>query len=515
MIRVGFSVARTSARNSFFPYRSFSLTAKSVPSTLLSHIDGASTSSTSNQHIDVVHPGSGEVITKMDVALQPEIDQAVAAASAAQREWAEVTGMERGRILRKAATLFEEHNDRLAELEALDTGRPMAETLYVDAVSARDCLDYMAGLGPTIAGQHIDMGGDSFGYTRREPLGVTVGIGAWNYPVQGMMWKAAPALISGNAMIFKPSEETPLTALAVAELLLEAGLPKGLFSVVLGAGQTGELLAQHPGVSKVSFTGSAATGKKVYAAAAGGLKSVTMELGGKSPLIVFDDADLDNAVSGAMIGNWYSSGQVCSNGTRVFVHRSVKARFLEKLLERTAKMKIGDPMDPTTDVGAMISEKHMNKVLGYIEQGKAGGARLLCGGERVTVPGLENGYYLSPAVFDECSDDMTIVKEEIFGMVMSVLTFDDEEEVVARANDTPYGLSAGVFTKDITRAHRVVKRLQAGTTWINNYNLAPVELPWGGFKESGVGRENGVEAINHWTQLKSVYVEMGDVDCPY
>lgn len=465
--------------------------------------------------MEVRHPGSGEVVTQMDVALAKEVDEAVEAAKGAQREWAAMAGTERGRVLKKASDLLVQHNDELAQLEVYDTGRPIAETVCVDVVSAKDALEYMGGLAATIGGQHYDMPGGSFAYTRREPLGVTAGIGAWNYPIQGMVWKLAPSLAAGNAMVFKPSEETPLTALAAAELFEEAGFPRGLFSVVLGDGETGALLSGHKDVAKLSFTGSVNTGKKVYEAAARDVKACTLELGGKSPLIVFEDANITNAVSGAIIGNWYSSGQVCSNGTRVFVHERVKEAFVKELLERTAKMKIGDPMDPTTDIGSMISEKHMNKVLGYIAKGKEGGADLLYGGDRVAVDGLPNGCYMSPAIFDNCTDDMTIVQEEVFGMVMSILTFNDEDEVLARANNTEFGLSAGVFTQDITRAHRMIAGLQAGTTWINNYNLAPVELPWGGNKKSGVGRENGVGAIDHWSQLKSVYVEMGDVWAPY
>ena len=317
-------------------------------------------------------------------------------------------------------------------------------------------------------------------------------------------------------MVFKPSEETPLTSLLLAESYIEAGVPEGLFNVVLGAGETGAALASHQDVAKVSFTGSVETGTKVYVSAAQDMKRVTLELGGKSPLIVFDDASIDNAVSAAMLANWYSSGQVCSNGTRVFVHKSIEKEFTQQLLERTAKMCIGDPKDPDTDIGPMINEKHLKQVLSYINTGIRQGANLLYGGKRIEMQDeLKDGFYLSPAIFSNCTDDMVIVKEEIFGMVMSILTFTDEDEVLQRANNTTYGLSAGVFTKDIQRAHRIVHKLKAGTTWINNYNLAPVETPWGGYKKSGIGRENGLAGVESWTQLKSVYVEMGDVFSPY
>jgi len=316
-------------------------------------------------------------------------------------------------------------------------------------------------------------------------------------------------------MIFKPSDLTPLTALRLAEIFTEAGLPDGVFNVVQGGVETGRLLSRHPKIQKISLTGSVETGKKVMGDAATTLKAVTMELGGKSPLIVFDDASLDNAVSGALMANFYSAGEVCSNGTRVFVHSAIKAAFLEKLMARTAKMVIGDPQDPATHVGALISRDHMQKVLTYIARGKAEGARLLCGGEAVTEGALAKGNFVSPAIFDQCSDQMVIVREEIFGPVMCVLEFDDEDEVVARANDTDFGLSAAVFTNELTRAHRVIAQLQAGTCWINQYNVTPIELPFGGYKQSGIGRENGHAAIDHYSQLKSVYVALGDIDAPY
>jgi betaine-aldehyde dehydrogenase len=316
-------------------------------------------------------------------------------------------------------------------------------------------------------------------------------------------------------MIFKPAELTPLTAVKLAEIYLAAGLPPGVFQVVQGQAPTGRLLTRHPAIRKISLTGEVGTGKAVMADAAATLKQVTLELGGKSPLIVFGDARLDNAVSGALLGNFYSAGEVCSNGTRVFVHRSVRDEFVQRLRARAAAMRIGDPLDPATQVGALISAQHMEKVLGYIERGRAQGARLLSGGARVTSGDLGRGFFVAPTVFDGCHDDMDIVREEIFGPVMAVLQFEEEEEVIARANATEFGLAAGVFTNDLTRAHRVIARLEAGTCWINHYNITPVELPFGGVKMSGLGRENGRAAIEHYTQLKSVYVAMGDIDAPY
>ena len=478
------------------------------------HIGGRFVSG-SGETFETINPATGEVIGTVEIADKATVERAVEAAQRGQKIWAAMTGAERGRVLHRTAELLRAANDELALLETLDTGKPIQETSAVDVLSGADCLEYYAGMAATLVGQHVDLGRQAFGYVRREPLGVVAAIGAWNYPIQIACWKAAPALACGNAMIFKPSDLTPLTALRLAEIFVQAGLPEGVFNVVQGGVETGRFLSRHPAIQKISLTGAVETGKKVMSDAATTLKSVTMELGGKSPLIVFDDASLDNAVSGALMANFYSAGEVCSNGTRVFVHSAIKAAFLEKLLARTAQMVIGDPQDGATHVGALISRDHMTKVLGYIAKGKAQGAKLLCGGEALTHGAYAKGNFVSPAVFDGCTDDMAIVREEIFGPVMSVLSFEDEDEVVARANDTEFGLSAAVFTNDLTRAHRVIAQLEAGTCWINQYNVTPIELPFGGYKQSGIGRENGHAAIEHYTQLKSVYVALGDIDAPY
>jgi betaine-aldehyde dehydrogenase len=462
-----------------------------------------------------INPATGEVLATIKVAGPAEIDAAVERARKAQRAWAARSGAERGRVLRRAADILRSRNAELAQLETRDTGKPIQETSVVDVASGAECFEYFAGVAATISGEHLDLGPQAFGYTRREPLGVVAGIGAWNYPLQIACWKSAPALACGNAIIFKPADLTPLTAVKLQEVLSEAGLPEGLFQVAQGYADTGRLLSRHPGIHKVSVTGSVGTGRAVMADAAPTLKHITLELGGKSPLIICDDAKLDNAVSGALLANFYSAGEVCSNGTRVFVHRRVKAAFIEKLRARVSAMRIGNPLDALTQVGSLISENHMEKVLGYIARGKAEGARLVVGGFRVTDGDLANGFFVAPTVFDECHDDMTIAREEIFGPVMTVLAFDDEDEVIARANATEYGLSAGVFTNDLTRGHRMIAQLQAGTCWINHYNITPVEMPFGGMKMSGLGRENGRAAIEHYTQLKSVYVAMGDVESPY
>jgi betaine-aldehyde dehydrogenase len=463
----------------------------------------------------VTNPATGEPLAELAVDGAAEVDAAVGRARSAQRGWAALSGAARGRVLQRAAALLRARNDELAELETRNTGKPIAETRVVDVASGAECLEYYGGLAAGIAGEHLDLGPGAFGYTRREPLGVVAGIGAWNYPLQIACWKAAPALACGNAMIFKPAELTPLTAIKLAEIFAEAGLPEGVFQLVQGRAETGRLLTRQREIRKISLTGEVGTGKAVMADAAASLKQVTLELGGKSPLIVFEDAQLDNAVAGALLGNFYSAGEVCSNGTRVFVHKSVHGAFIERLRARSAAMRIGDPLDPATQVGALISQEHMEKVLGFIARGKAQGARVLTGGARVTSGELARGWFVAPTVFDGCHDDMDVVRLEIFGPVMTVLEFDTEDEVIARANATEFGLAAGVFTNDLTRAHRVIARLQAGTCWINHYNVTPVELPFGGVKMSGLGRENGRAAIEHYTQLKSVYVALGDVDAPY
>ncbi|WP_299190667.1 betaine-aldehyde dehydrogenase [uncultured Litoreibacter sp.] len=473
-------------------------------------INGAYVEDTEGREIECIYPATGEVVAKLHSATPAIIEQALASAKEGQKIWAAMTGTERGRVLRRAALIIEERNHELSVLETLDTGKPMSETLYVDATSGREALEYFGGLAGSLTGEHIQLGQD-WVYTVREPLGVCVGIGAWNYPTQIACWKGAPALACGNAMIFKPSETTPICALKVAEILHEAGLPAGVYNVVQGYGDVGAALVTDARVDKVSLTGSVPTGRKVYAAAAEGMKHVTMELGGKSPMIVFDDADIEDAVSGAILGNFYSSGQVCSNGTRVFVQKGIKKAFLKRLKERTEQAVMGDPMDEATNFGPMVSANQMNIVLGYIDKGVDEGAKLVTGGKMAQ----RDGFFIEPTVFADVTDDMTIAREEIFGPVMAVLDFEDEDDVIARANDTEFGLAAGVFTNDLTRAHRVSQAFEAGTCYINTYNLAPVEAPFGGSKASGVGRENSKEAINHYSQVKSVYVGMGPVEAPF
>ncbi|RAI03044.1 betaine-aldehyde dehydrogenase [Acuticoccus sediminis] len=477
-------------------------------------VDGAYLEDEAGTPIDNVFAATGEVIARVHAATPAVIEAAMASAVRAQRVWAATSPAERGRVLRRAADIIRARNEELSALETLDTAKPIQETLVADAASGADALEWFGTLAPGLHGESVPLGGD-FAYTVREPLGVCVGIGAWNYPTQIACWKAAPALACGNAMVFKPSELTPLCALKVAEIFIEAGAPTGLFNVVQGMGEAGAALATHPATAKVSLTGSVPTGAKVYASAAAGMRHVTMELGGKSPLLVFDDADLEDAVGGAMLGNFYSAGQICSNCTRVFVQAGIKARFLDRLVERTRAIRLGDPTDPATHMGPLVSYAQRDKVMNYIDIGRREGARIAIGGRAPQGEAFEKGAFVEPTVFDGVTDAMTIAREEIFGPVLSLLTFETEEEAVERANATPYGLAAGVFTRDLARGHRVAAALQAGIAWINTYNLTPVEEPFGGVKASGVGRENGRAAVEFYSQLKTVHVGMGRVESPY
>lgn len=476
------------------------------------YIHGGYVDASSNQTFQSINPANGEVLADVAEAGAADLERAVESAEQGQRIWAALTGIERARIMRRAVDLLRERNDELALLETLDTGKPLSETRSVDIVTGADVLEYYAGLAPAIEGEQIPLRDSSFVYTRREPLGVVAGIGAWNYPIQIALWKAAPALAAGNAMIFKPSEVTPLSALKLAEIFSEAGLPDGVFNVLTGSGAgVGSLITEHPRIAKVSFTGGVATGKKVMAsAAASSLKDVTMELGGKSPLIVCEDADLDRAADIAVMANFFSSGQVCTNGTRVFVPAGLKAAFEAKLLERVQRVRLGDPQQEATNFGPLVSFAHMDKVLDYIAQGKAAGARILCGGERVTEGEYAKGAFVAPTIFSDCSDDMSIVREEIFGPVLSLLEYQDEEEVIRRANATEYGLATGVVTSDLARAHRIIHRLEAGICWINTWGESPAQMPVGGYKQSDIGRENGIASLAHYTRVKSVQVELGE-----
>lgn len=457
-----------------------------------------------------INPGNGEKLDDVALADAATVDWAVGSSQQGFDEWRRWSGAERGAVLRRAAELLRSHEPLLAFADCFDTGRPIKELQGGDTLRGAAALDYFAGVAPTLAGSHVDFG-QSWAYTRREPLGVCAGIGPWNYPLQIACWKSAVALACGNSMIFKPAEYTPTTALMLARTYTEAGLPAGVFNVVQGGPEVGALLVAHPGIRKVSLTGETTTGQNVMREAALTLKHVSFELGGKSPLIVFPDADLDQAVTAAIVGNFYSAGEICTNGTRVYLHESIHGEFVKLLLDRTAKLRVGDPSDPDTDIGALISKEHQDKVLRAILNGEREGARLIAGGS----PLIRKGFYVTPTIFDDVTDAMTLSKVEIFGPVMSLLTFDREDDVVKRANDSNYGLAAGIFTKDLRRAHRVAAELQAGLIWLNTFNVMRVELPFGGYKLSGLGRENGLAAVEDYTQLKTVYVEQNGIADPY
>jgi betaine-aldehyde dehydrogenase len=464
---------------------------------------------------DAIDPSRGIAVMQHQSATRDDVEAAISSANTAFLSWSSTTPIERARILQRAAALLRENNDELAKMETLDTGKPFSETSTVDIVTGADVLEYFANLvgGGGLNGETVRLRDSAWVYTTKAPLGVCAAIGAWNYPIQIALWKAAPCLAAGNTLVYKPSEYTSAHATVLAQIFAEAGLPPGVFNVVKGDGAVGQMLTSHSAIAKVSFTGQVATGCKVAASAAGGMKYVTMELGGKSACIILPDADVDQAVDGAMMANFFSTGQVCTNGTRVFVPKTLKAAFERKLLEKMRYVRSGDLMDPSTNFGPLVSEAHYNKVLGYIKYGiKSDKAKLLYGGtERPTrTPvNLRNGYWVQPTVFTDCTDDMRIVKEEIFGPVMTILTYDNVNECVKRANNTDVGLAAGVFGKDINMCHKVVAKLEAGITWINSWGESPAEMSVGGWKKSGVGVENGTRGIEAWVRNKSTLIDMG------
>lgn len=474
----------------------------------LNFIDGEFCSSSSHESFDKFSPSTGQKLCTVPLATSEDINRAVACAKNIFPDWSKTPAAARGRILWKAAQILRANVDELAQVESLDCGKPINEARF-DITCAAEVLEYYGGLAPSLHGQHIDLG-QSFAYTRREALGVCAGIGAWNFPLVIACWKIGPALASGNTMVFKPSEFTPLGLAYLAEALANSGLPAGVFNILQGDRRVGEELIRHKDIAKVSLTGSVPTGKKILSSVADKVIPVTLELGGKSPLIIFDDCNLQEAVRGAMLANFVCQGEICSNGTRVFIQENLYDKFVSELLTQVKLIRVGNPLDTSTTMGALISQAHKEKVLRYIETAKREGATLLYGGDcpQLDAP-FHTGNYINPTIFTDCTDEMTHVKEEIFGPVMSILKFKNEDSVIARANNTDYGLGASVFTQDLQKAHRVVAQLQAGICWINNHNPSPVEIPFGGFKQSGLGRENGLAVLEHYTQIKTVYVEMG------
>src|SRR3954468_19314978 len=465
-----------------------------------------------SKHFDTVNPATGEVLTQIAEASAADVDRAVQSARHAFEDrngaWRKLSASERGRLLWKLADLVEKNIDELAELETLDNGKPIFESRYVDMPMVIDVLRYYAGLATKIHGETVNTFETAFTYTLREPVGVVGLIVPWNFPLLLASWKVGPALACGNTIVLKPAEQTPLTTLRFGELVMEAGFPAGVVNIVTGGPETGKAIVAHPGIDKIAFTGSTAVGKEIMRGAADTLKRVTLELGGKSPNIVFADADVDGAVKGAINGIFYGKGEVCNAGSRLFVEEKVKDEFLEKLMGRAKKMQPGDPLDPKTRLGAIVSQEQMQTVLGYIEAGKKDGAKLLAGGNRVSVDGGK-GYFLEQTIFGDVSNEKTIAREEIFGPVLATLSFGDIDEGVEQANRNQYGLAAAVWTRDIKNAHTISRKLQAGTVWINPCGLMDAALPFGGYKSSGFGRELGKNALEHYTEVKTVWMNLG------
>lgn len=475
--------------------------------------DGKVQTASSGKIFQTIDPSTTRVLADVQIASQADIDAAIASAKKAFSSWSQTSPISRSRILLKAVAILRARNDVIAKVETHDTGKPFAETSTVDLVTGADVLEYYANLIASggLNGETTQLRPDAWIYTKKEALGVAAGIGAWNYPIQIALWKSAPCLAAGNCMVYKPSEFTPLHGIILAQIYTEAGLPAGVFNVIQGDGAVGSYLVSHPGISKVSFTGQVPTGQIVAASAASDMKHITMELGGKSPLIILPDAEIEKAVDGAMMANFFSTGQVCTNGTRVFVHKTMKSAFERRLIEKMFFIRSLPPMNQKCNFGPLISESHHKKVISYIQYGiSVDKAKLIYGGPNKPPnipPPYTDGYWIQPTVFTDCTDGMKIVKEEIFGPVLCILTYDSVEEVIRRANDTKLGLAAGVFGKDINLCHQIISKIEAGITWINTWGESPAEMSVGGWKMSGIGVENGKRGLDSWIREKSTLVE--------
>jgi aldehyde dehydrogenase (NAD+) len=463
----------------------------------------------SGQTMEVVNPATEAVIAEVASADASDVDAAVASARAAlDGPWGRMSARERGRLVSRLADRLVEKADEVARLETMHNGKPISESRHVEIPAAAECFEYYAGWADKVMGETIPVKGNHLTYTLREPVGVVAAIVPWNFPLLLAAWKVAPALACGNTVILKPASQTPLTALALGEIAVEVGLPPGVLNVITGPGsRVGQAIVEHPQIDKIAFTGDTSTGKSIMRSAADTLKKITLELGGKSPNIVLPDADIEAAIRGATIGIFYGKGEVCAAGSRLLVDRSIKDEFIDKLAGRARKMVAGDPMDPKTRFGALSSKKQLENVLRYIESGRGEGATLVAGGARTDI-GTGKGYFVQPTVFADVTPEMTIAREEIFGPVLAAIDFADIDEAIARANDSPYGLAAGVWTRDIKKAHYVARRLQAGTVWVNTYNIYDTAAPFGGYKQSGFGREMSAHAIEHYTQVKTVWVDL-------
>ena len=455
-----------------------------------------------------INPATGDEICQVAEADAADVEVAVAAARAAfeNRAWRRMPAAARGRLLYRLADLMEQNIEELAQLESLDNGKPLRESRRVDLPLAIACYRYFAGWADKIQGRTIPVSGNYFCYTRHEPIGVVAQIIPWNFPLMMQAWKLAPALAAGNTIVLKPAEQTPLSALRVGQLIVEAGFPPGVVNILPGFGPTaGAALASHMQVDKIAFTGSTEVGHLIMEAAArSNLKRVTLELGGKSPNIVFADADMDDALEGAHAGIFFNQGQSCVAGSRVYVEEKIYDEFVARSAERARERKVGDPLDMKTEQGPQVDQAQFDRIMNYISIGAAEGARLVCGGERV----LDRGYFIRPAVFADVTDSMRIAREEIFGPVMSILRFKTVREVIERANDTDFGLAAGVWTKDISKANTVANGVRAGTVWVNCYNALDPAAPFGGFKQSGMGRELGEYGLQQYTEVKAVTVKL-------
>jgi aldehyde dehydrogenase (NAD+) len=470
-------------------------------------IDGKRVPAASGRYFETLNPATGQVLARVAEADAADIDAAVRSARAAfEGAWGHMRAADRGHALLRLADLIRQNLDELVELESLDSGKPVSAIRRQDMPAVLDTLAYYAGWADKINGQVIPARPDALTYTVREPMGVVAAIVPWNFPLMIGMWKIAPALACGCTVVLKPAELTPLSALRIGELALQAGFPPGVLNVVPGFGKTaGQALVDHSDVDKVTFTGSPGVGRQILRSAAGNLKRVTLELGGKSANIIFPDADLDAAVKAAASGIFFNAGQVCSAGSRILVHEKIHDEVVERLAARANMIRLGDPKDSATAMGPLISAGQMKRVLDYIEVGKREGARLAAGGTRHG----ETGYFVNPTVFADVEHDMRISQEEIFGPVAAVLRFKDDEDALRLANGTRYGLAAGVWTADIGRGHRIVKRLKAGTVWVNTFGPTDVRLPWGGARDSGFGREHGESAIENFTEPKVVWINTG------
>jgi acyl-CoA reductase-like NAD-dependent aldehyde dehydrogenase len=475
-------------------------------------IDGRWVPPTSGRRTPVIGPATNEPIAEVAAGDSRDVDAAVAAARRAFDEgpWPRMAASQRGRYLLRIAALIERHADELARIESLNNGKPIRESRTIDVPLAADCFEYFAGYATKLSGATLPVPGDVLSYTLREPIGVVGAITPFNFPLLLASWKIAPALAFGNTVVIKPASDTPLTTLRLAELVAEAGLPPGVLNVVTADAAGGSHLVASRGVDKITFTGSTAVGKEIAAAASGNLKRVSLELGGKAPNVVFADAPLDDAVAGALFGVYWTQGQICTAGSRILVERPVYDAFVERFAARASSLRLGHPLDWSTQMGPLASRRQCERVLGYVRAGLESGGRIVAGGGPPDDPALAAGNYVRPTVFVDAGLDASIVREEIFGPVAVILPFDTEEEAVRIANDTNFGLTAGVWTRDVKRAHRMARAFRAGTVWVNMYNVVTSEAPFGGYRESGWGRENGPYALEAFTEVKHVYVNLAE-----